>query len=532
MTITPALAAPTASDAVVKDGEKAAPTRTPSSSPMPYTLFSALPKVVAGSVCVESKGDAVCDRVEAGAPLPRRLAWLVVGREGATLVFPSGAKVELEGGSRVKLEGKGMVTSYRGDLDADLLKMSEGRARVTVPAKKGRRRAVQILGATPLRSTVSDGSAIVRSADRLMSVATLEGERAVLSNGKRRAFAAVGQVKQMRAGGEVTERALPNKPRTIRCRTLAFAGTTFGEPVTVRWEREPSAYSYEVLLRRASDGLEMTRGLVTGEEVAARFPALPAGKFTAIVRGVDVDGFVGPWSEPLGIDVVGARLPADARVAPDGTVLVPRKGAVVLTHTSGLEGASMLATSAEQAPTRLAPEAGASNVLTLRRPGQDESISMRVMPIRVSAAISFAPSQSIDEPMLALTVKLHANDGGAVPSSMGVRPTVLLGAERVELAWRRDGDTLRAVLPLSRISNGERLRVRVIDDSGDRLGEGFWGATSEVASRLKANGRAWRPSRRSSASAAHCLRFRSATTSLATDLSVSNTPMPVRATAS
>jgi hypothetical protein len=458
---------------------------------------SGAPTVLSGEGCVEIRVGEACERVAAGNSVPLEVP-LTAGQGGLSLAFPSGVAVTLEHGTRLRVLPAVTMNSARGEMAPDQLDVTIGRIQASVPASvaglpaaQGAVRGAQqraragllVRGPSSLSSIVPAGQAIIKVSEYAMSVGSVSGGKPVLSTGNGWHPVEPGTVKVARRGGALAWRRLPEAPRTFDCTTLAFAGTTLGGPLTVRWHHgSDGARSYEVVLVRQGDGAPAAHATRPGDENEASFSLLPPGNYSARVRGLDLDGFPGPWSLPLALDVVGATLPADARMAGDGSVLIPADEPIELSYAQRLEADVLRLPRPVVSPERVWLTSRMPTLVRLHRPGERESISLRVAPVEVKAAVAFEPAPAAPEPSLEIVVRIYAADGGAVPARVRIRPVALLGGETIELPWRRESGALRALVPLRQATAGGALRVRVMDGSGRQVGAGRWSA-ERVASR-------------------------------------------------
>jgi hypothetical protein len=108
-------------------------------------------------------------------------------------------------------------------------------------------------------------------------------------------------------------------------------------------------------------------------------------------------------------------------------------------------------------------------------PGDHFEAKLWLVPRQVRARVEFGPKVPVwPHDQLEIRVRVEeVNASGAIAAADEVRARVLLGLEPVDVAFVRDGNILRGVLPPQSGKGPWVVRVEVQDQTGTELGRDF-----------------------------------------------------------
>jgi len=251
-----------------------------------------------------------------------------------------------------------------------------------------------------------------------------------------------------------------------------------------RWERVVGAQSYELRLRRASDGKVIDQRAVTNPELAFGLTPVEAGKYMVATRSIDARGIEGSWSAESELRVIGVVLPPGA-FSSDQAIYLGAGQQVQFTNTAGLEMTYLGAGRYFPAAQGAGLYRGQKTVIGFRMPGVLDTAIARLEPRGIYADVQIGPQRAIwPRDPISIDIQLKSQNGSDIPAFLQVVPTVTVGVEPIDVNFEQDGNTLHAIVPPSSRPGPWILRVDVADQYGVALGHEFL----EIASQARKPG--------------------------------------------
>ncbi len=347
---------------------------------MTPTKHRRLAWVVASAVLVPSlasAGDHAPPAQVDGAPLELRAPMTVPAGEHRAMALADGVEVVVDGGSTVTLLDAQWFPPERGAkaIRAYRLIVKEGNVSVRVPEDAAAPRAFFV------GTTTGESMLVWRG---LVQVAAREGEAHAAVHGGATFVGSDSRWTVVHAGTGVVLRhgSPPDTQHPLLAGPAWSAGDGSGfalargdEKVRVRsaWSAVTGAAAYRL---EVADDEAMAKHLQVVDTASpeAETPALGSGTHFVRVRAMGKDGMPGVASTTRPIRVARWSLSTGAAVAADGTIIVPRGGAVSLEDARDLEVATAFGQDL-RAVHRLADTAAFS--------GAPESLGLAGQPVRV-----------------------------------------------------------------------------------------------------------------------------------------------------
>jgi hypothetical protein len=257
-------------------------------------------------------------------------------------------------------------------------------------------------------------------------------------------------------------------------------------PVGAAWSPAPGAveYAYEV----GSDPSLRTlvaRGRTSGTSFATA--PLPAGTYYARVHAIGADGIAGAPSATKVLRVQSPTLPPGAFVAKDGTIVLPRSGALSLeglrgvqVSTFGLRNPRWTAPSASMmhfgpAPASVGLEDDEeAKVVYFREPASGSEATMRLARSELRAEVEMLPKRARwPEDPVQIIVRVTDPSGRADVSSVSLALKTQVNLDEEPVTWSHKGDAWATVVK-PRVPPGPWVvRVQAFDEAtGVQLGAG------------------------------------------------------------
>lgn len=396
---------------------------------------------------------------------------------GSFTAGPDGAEWQLPSGATLRLTPHSVVRVFSRSQSLDLgggktqvwsLVLTKGRVDIHVPA---RHTSAVLVSAGRVSAVVTGGRASVVAAKQ-GDVIVANTDAAVRTfAGKRAANVNRGRLHRIREHAGVTDEPLLASPTGVHARGLWLAPP--GEPAWVgglRWEPVPGAAAYEVELRR--DATVLAKHVVR-EPVVERLARLEPGEYDVHVRPVTADGIPGAWSPATPLRVLGVELPPGA-YAENGGVYLSGGQKISFSHAQGVEMTYVGAGKYVPANEAVGLHRNQRTIVLLRVPGEDEHAVLRLEPHELSAEVFAGPKNATwPKDPLELTVRLKTRAAAAAQPPVEVVPKVWIGVQELDVAWRRDGNELRATVPPQSGPGPWVVRVEVRNQSGHILGRDF-----------------------------------------------------------
>lgn len=404
--------------------------------------------------------------LELGAALPTPTG-VRVGADGAEWALPGGARIIAQADAELRV----MASPQRLDLGT--------RRRVptyTVMLRSGRIRAVVPEGAT---------SAVIVSAPRKTSVFVVSGEASVVA-GTDVAVANVQGTISVGTGGGGFKELPPGTVEVVgggRHQLLGSPPALVGPSVVLAHDAQvelgsfelgpvSGATAYRVELRDKKTARLIARAETQTPSIPAGLARLGAGAYSLRATAVDATGFEStlPLERPL--HVVRLGLPAGAFVDATGVVHFAPGSRLGLERTEGVEMRFGTTGDFAAAPTSLELLRSEPRVVAFRV-GAGPASELWLVPRKLRAAIEFG-SRAPRWPGAPLEISVRIEDSSPDPTAVAdIVPSVSVGVEPVDVAFKAEGGWLRGVLPARSGTGPWVVRVEVKDQRGRELGRDF-----------------------------------------------------------
>jgi hypothetical protein len=240
-----------------------------------------------------------------------------------------------------------------------------------------------------------------------------------------------------------------------------------------RWPSSEGANGYRVEIRNEKGRVVGSRETRDMAIAAGTFRVRP-GNYVARVAAMDASGLEGARPVERPIRVVGMSIPDRGFVDAEGAVHFPPGRALDLSNSDGIEVTYGGANHFIAAPKKLELTSAEPRLVRFRATGSTSEAKLWLLPRQVRAHVEFGPAvPTWPKDTLEIRVRIDdpsARDKTSAEAPIEVRPRVLLGVEPVNVAFVRDGDTLRGVLPPQAGQGPWVVRVEVEDQAGMALG--------------------------------------------------------------
>jgi len=384
---------------------------------------------------------------------------------GAVVRFSKDAKYELGRPIKLQLSPTGPEKTA-----AQVIRLQKGRVSVVIPESKMLQTAVLVQAPRKVSAVAKGGESVVIAGLQRVTVAALRGEMLAAVGNDWKALGS-GLLRSFE-GGVATEHAVLGAPKLSAQSTVLLA---LGAPASARVKVESAANVElrELTLYRVEGSARTKlseREWRSDNEVLS---GLEPGRYEVQARAIDAFGVGGAASAPLRIRVVGAELPAGARLADDG-ILLGRSGRVKLIGAEGLEASYGKATVFAAAPKDVGLARGLSTLLRLRERGGKDELGLRLSPRTLRADVAIGPRTARwPQDPLEISVKLFDHQGRPMTDALKSKPRVFVNIEPVDCSWTHSANTWTAKVAPSPGSGPWVVRVEVNDDFGEQVGRDF-----------------------------------------------------------
>ncbi|MDF3064773.1 MAG: hypothetical protein K0R38_374 [Polyangiaceae bacterium] len=417
--------------------------------------------VVALACCVATSSPAWASEPAAGRATAGETRTLP---GGAVVTFSKDAKYEV--GKPIKLQ---LSATGSDKTPVQVIRLSAGRASVTIPESKKPKTAVLIQAPRKVSAVAKGGQSLVIVAADRVSVAAVKGEMlAALGNDWK---PLPSGIVRSHGAGTSTDQAVPAAPKlhVEESLLLALTGTA-----STKLRAQAQDVAYRKLALSRVDGAKRTP--LREQEWrsdAHQLPELEPGRYEVTARAVDRFGVESVASEPLTVRVIGATLPDGARLS-EGAILLGRSGRVRLIGAEGLEASYGKASLFIPVPADVGLARGDSTLLRLRAPGAKEELRIRLEPRTLKADVEIGPkSARWPTDPLQVTVKLFDHRGRPITEALKIKPQVFVNVGQVEPTWTHTGNTYTTKVAPAVGMGPWVVRVEVTDDFGDSAGRDF-----------------------------------------------------------
>jgi len=247
-----------------------------------------------------------------------------------------------------------------------------------------------------------------------------------------------------------------------------------------RWARVAGADSYELRLRRISDGKVIDQRTTKSPDWEAGLAPAEPGRYSVALRSIDARGMEGSWSPESEVRVIGVVLPPGG-YSTEQAIYIGVGQQVQFTNTAGLEMTYLGAGRYFPAAQGAGLYRGQKTVIGFRMPGVLDTAIARLEPRGIYADVQIGPHRALwPRDPISIDIQLKSQNGSEIPSFLQVVPTVTVGLEPVDVNFEQEGNTLHAIVPPSSKPGPWILRVDVADQFGVALGHDFLEIASQV----------------------------------------------------
>jgi hypothetical protein len=265
--------------------------------------------------------------------------------------------------------------------------------------------------------------------------------------------------------------------------TGGFCVTSGDSPVDLSWGSVPNAAEYRIEVALEPAMTRITQRATTQETHFATRLGSPTS--WVHVRAVGAEGIVGAWSAPRAQRVLRYKLPADAFVAHDGVIVLPKGARLTLDDTDGIDVASESVNGLDpnfSAPLhwgRLSsglrlPEDTLMRIVHLRDPRLGAETRIILARRELHADVELAPMDA-RWPKDPIDARVDVRDpsGRIDVASEAVTVETTLDLTPLGVNWQRVGNTWRGRIAPRPIGDPSVVRVVVRDARGSEIGRGF-----------------------------------------------------------
>jgi len=324
------------------------------------------------------------------------------------------------------------------------------------------------------------GSANVSLDGERAAVALYEG-MAIAGSGARWQALTAGKGVILAPKSDPTTRPIPSRPEPSQDASAASSFVLMrggeGGVVGAAWTAAQGAGTYRFEL---AHDMDMTSDvtLVSATSPTFRSDPLVAGSYAVRIRAISPDGIVGPASAPTTLRVARITLPKGAFAAPDGNVVLPESGSLLLDDPRDIEVATVVrhdmpddALFWTPASTEIPLGSGARREIRVRHALSHTETSFVLVRRTLHARVWFTPKQArwpanpVD-----IFVKVTDDSGYVDPAREAIDIDTRVDIDRVPLNWQHKGDTWSARLAPQASAGPWVIRVDVKDSAGSPIG--------------------------------------------------------------
>lgn len=402
--------------------------------------------------------------------------WVTKGKS-AEVAFADGGRIRMRENTDASImtEPQSLMLLPGKKIPTYTVIVRRGLVDVDLPESVDSHVAVAVGGSTDARIITFSGSTSVHVSGRSITAASYSGI-ATVYQGTRLAKLPSGVVRQFRANGAVTDRALLDATPWIGGRRVWVAQPdSAASPGGYVWSPVEGASGYFVALRNHRTKQAVVDTFVKTPIVEALAKGVTPGKYELSITAVDEDGFCSSKRGTVPIHVVGLDVPGGAVLLPKDTVQVAPEQRVRLTHAEGLR-----LTTADHRTNVPAWEPfgleGLDRAVVLIHPkdgGDAAPITLLRRQPSVSAWVGPKLATWPDDPV---NLQVSFVDGQGRPTPDAIQPSVrvMVGTEAVDVDWHKQGSLWQARLKSPPKGKGPWVvRLEILDQYGSIIGRDF-----------------------------------------------------------
>lgn len=351
------------------------------------------------------------------------------------------------------------------------VRLIAGRIEVDLPASKVPATAVLVRAPNKISAVAKGGRSVVIASPQRVTVAAVSGEMLAATGNEWRPVSS-GIVREFSASGTPSDHAVIQAPEVSLSAPIAFhLGSAAEAATSVTASVVPSAVGYDFGIWRIDGGDKTLLQRLTSNSPGVQLPSLEPGSYAVSVRAMERSGLESMDSAAIPLRVVGADLPAGAKLVGDRVVLRPHQR-LALRGTEGVEVSYGKAPQFVPAPDSIGLIRGQTTRVRLRASGTTGELAFELEPYTIRADIQIGPSRA-RWPNDEISVSVRVTDGRGRPLSADVKPLVHVNVTPVALEWKRQNNVLTTVVPRPAEGGPWVVRVEVRDDTGAFVGRDF-----------------------------------------------------------
>lgn len=356
-----------------------------------------------------------------------------------------------------------------------------GGVRANVVVDKKRPRTLVIGTPNDGMVAVRPGEAHVVVTEDRAGVASWAGGARV-KQGKRTLELEAGQATTISTDGQLVARSVAPSPewaapvgRLDEPQPLAVALDSRSGALGLSWRAVPGANGYRFEIASDESFSKVTEAVtLRADQRSYVVQSLPEGSYYGRVIALDRDGVGSRPSTLAPLRVITVHMPEGGAVDREAsTVVAPQGTSVQLSDHAHLEMAVDDHKFRPAAPSLTVSEK--SQLVRLRVEGDyGRETRLHVEPRALKADIRIGPTSARwPDDAIEMSIVIQDPSGRFDPESVQPQVEVLLGIERLEVEWKREGSRLTARLAPRMTTRPEVLRVIVRDQGGVQLGRNF-----------------------------------------------------------
>jgi hypothetical protein len=394
-----------------------------------------------------------------------------VGSDGAEWAFPGGSRLTAGPGAELRVFGVPQPVPLGGKtVPGYTVLVRSGLVKAKVPANG----KSAIVFSAPKKTVVlvTSGETSLVAGEHL-AVANAEGDSSVGSEGEPFRALRPGTLEVLDDDANL-RRTLVSSPSALRG---GFVAVAYGEEAPLgefSWDRVENADGYRAELRELDSQRVVARVHAREPRLAQGFAKVPPGKYTLSLVSEDRTGIVSSRPVVQPVRVIGLTLPVGGYIDDSGAVRFPAGSSLPLSNVEGVEMTYGKAQYFMPAPPALELFSGEPRLVRFRVAGSSADSTLWLVPRDARARIEFGPkAPRWPEAPLQIRIRVEDARGQAAPDFIEARPRVLVGVDRAQVEFSRQGEWLHGTLPGRGGKGPWVVRVEVEDQNGIALGREF-----------------------------------------------------------
>lgn len=399
--------------------------------------------------------------------------------------LPGGAVLRLAPGTRVSVgrPTKIQLGSRPERTVTQTIRLTSGRVEIELPLGKTPTTAVLVQGPHRISAVAKGGHSVVIASSNHVTVAAISGEMLAAAGDDWRKLPS-GVVREFKNGAPSDHAVLPApQARVSSPVALSVSGGAPSAPLDATATTIARAAGYEFALWRVAGNERHLLRRLSSKDATVELGHLPPGSYGVSAHATEASGLEGAESEVVPLRVVSAQLPAGAKLTKSG-ILLPPNQRIKLLGTEGVEVSYGKAPQFIPAPNSIGLIRGAHTLVRLRARGSKDELSLTLAPRTVRANVQIGPARARwPGDKVVVAVRLTDSQGRPVADDVKVKPSVFVNVTPMQVAWKRDGNLLRGVVPKAAGAGPWVVRVEVSDDTGSVVGRDFLEIAREPTAR-------------------------------------------------